>query len=79
MGVLLTRGSRGPEVRILRQALVRELGGDAGDFPKLGAGTELDAAAEAAVRRWQAGVGLIADGIVGPHCQSVLNMRMSRP
>lgn len=74
MGILLTRGSRGPAVAALRQALVRELGDDARDFPKLGMGDELDADAEAAVRRWQAGVGLVADGVVGARCQVVLGI-----
>lgn len=72
MTILLTRGSRAPEVPALRKALVRELGDDAADFPKLGTGDELDVDVEAAIRRWQAGIGLVADGIVGPRCLVLL-------
>ncbi|MDB5868985.1 MAG: peptidase, partial [Polaromonas sp.] len=52
-----------------------QLGDDALAFGALGAGDMLDADAEAAVRRWQAGVGLVADGVMGPHCLAVLGLR----
>ncbi len=73
MANLVLRGSKGADVRQLMRLLARQLGDDAQAFGKLGAGQLLDADAEAAVRRWQAGVGLVADGILGSHCRSVLN------
>jgi len=74
MAYLITRGARGPEVKLLRESLVQQLGADAALFDKLGSGNELDATAEAAVRRWQSGVGLVADGIVGPRCMALLGL-----
>ena len=65
MADLLVRGSQGAEVHRLLQQLARQLGDDAQAFGALGAGQLLDADAEAAVRRWQAGVGLVADGMIG--------------
>lgn len=75
MAHLLVRGSQGAEVQRLLLQLVKQLGDDAQDFGGLGAGKVLDADAEAAVRRWQAGVGLVADGVVGPHCMAALDLR----
>ena len=72
---LLTRGSKGGDVRKLKLALVKQLGADATVFGNLAEGDELDADTEAAVRRWQAGVGLVADGVMGPYCQTVLGLR----
>src|SRR5262245_21722340 len=74
MVMLLTRGSQGPDVVALKQALKRELGNDAKDFPKLTSGNELDVDTEAAARRWQAEIGLIGDGIVGARCQVLLGL-----
>ena len=71
---LLTRGSKGGDVRKLKLALVKQLGADATVFGNLAEGDELDADTEAAVRRWQAGVGLVADGVMGPYCQTVLGL-----
>jgi peptidoglycan hydrolase-like protein with peptidoglycan-binding domain len=72
---LLMRDARGADVTRLRKALLAVLGDDAADIPGLrGAGDVFDADVEAAVRRWQAGVGLIADGIVGPHCMTALGL-----
>ena len=76
---LLVRGARGTEVRRLRAALVQELGTDAAAFAGLGSGDVLDTVVEAAARKWQSGVGLIADGVVGPHCMAVLGMRRFAP
>ena len=75
MADLLVRGTRGIDVQRLRQALVQQLGADVQGFPKLGTGDVLDADVEAATRRWQSGVGLVADGVVGPHNLSVLGLR----
>ncbi len=74
---LLVVGSQGQEVALLRQRLVDQLGADAQGFAQLGTGQSMDPDLEAAARRWQSGVGLIADGVVGPHCQIVLGMRQS--
>lgn len=74
MAMLLVRDARGPEIRALRTALLRELGDDAADFTGLAKGDVLDADVEAAVRRWQAGIGIVADGIVGPRCQELLGL-----
>ena len=79
METLMIRGKRGPEVRALRQALARELGSDATDFAKLSLGEEFDADLEAAARRWQAGIGLVADGVIGPRCQVLLKIRDDTP
>jgi len=72
---LLIRNAKGPEVAALRKALVEQLGADASVFGDLASGELLDADVEAAARRWQSGVGLVADGVVGPHCQSLLGLR----
>lgn len=72
---LLIRGSQGAEVHRLRQELAKQLGDDAQGFGPLETGELLDADAEAAVRRWQVGVGLVADGVIGPYCQAVLGLR----
>lgn len=76
---LLIRGSKGSDVRKLKQALVKQLGLDAAVFAGLATGDELDADTEAAIRRWQAGVGLVADGVMGPYCQTVLGLRPAGP
>ncbi|MBC7918660.1 MAG: peptidoglycan-binding protein [Rhodoferax sp.] len=79
MKVLWVRGDTGNDVRKLRQALAAQLGSEAALYGALGQGDTLDADTEAAVRRWQSGVGLIADGVVGPYCQQVLGLRKPGP
>ncbi len=74
---LLVRGHQGADVQRLRHELVRELGADARPFAHLAQGDLLDADVEAAARRWQSGVGLIADGVIGPRCQCALGLRRS--
>lgn len=74
MGELLVRDQRGQAVQALRRALARQLGADAAAFGDLAAGDTLDAACEAAARRWQSGVGLVADGVVGPRCRQLLGL-----
>ncbi len=76
---LWVRGDRGAQVRRLRKELAQQLGHDAREFTGLARGDVIDAGVEAAARRWQAGVGLIADGVVGPRCQSVLGLRKLLP
>ena len=75
MDYLLVRGSRGPAVQKLRTALCNELGTDAQAFPGLDHGDEMTVDVEAAARRWQSGVGLVADGVVGPYCLQLLELR----
>src|SRR4051812_25323309 len=77
--LLVSRGSAGDAVRALKARLARELGDDARIFPGLQDGDVFDAEAEAALRRWQAGTGLVADGIAGPHCLTVLGLREAVP
>ena len=74
MNMLLLKGSTGPVVVQLRRALMKELGDDAADFSDLGRGEIFDGDVEAAARRWQSGVGLVADGVVGPRCQVLLGL-----
>ena len=75
MDYLLVRGSQSPAVQELRTALCNELGADAQDFPGLDQGDEMTVDVEAAARRWQSGVGLVADGVVGPYCLQLLDVR----
>ncbi|MBS0610420.1 MAG: peptidase C1 [Proteobacteria bacterium] len=64
---LLRQGSQDPLVIQLRKALVAELGAVASNYPQLGKGGEtFDATLDGALRCWQNGRGLFADGIVGP-------------
>jgi len=75
MDILMSKGSVGEDVDRLRQALAKALGSDADLFPSLGrSGTPIDDDFDAAIRRWQAGVGLIGDGVVGPRCQLLLDL-----
>ena len=75
MDYLLVRGHQGPAVQKLRTALFKELGTDAQAFPGLDQGEDMTVDVEAAARRWQSGVGLVADGVVGPYCLQLLNVR----
>jgi len=79
MPTLFIRGQQSPEIAQLRKKLKLELGDDAADYDGLAdtgtAGQTFDETTEAAVRRWQSGVGLIADGIIGPNALELLGMR----
>ncbi len=75
MADLLIRDAQGPDVVALRGALVRELGAAAADFDGLAQGDRLDATVEAAARRWQSGIGIVADGVIGPRCLQLLGLR----
>jgi hypothetical protein len=73
---LLMRDLRDPLVTTLKTALQAVLGADAAMFPGLDAEGDLfDGDTEAALRRWQAGTGLVPDGIAGPHCMRLLGLR----
>ncbi|QRY78117.1 peptidase C1 [Pseudomonas sp. PDNC002] len=74
MDTLLVQGHKGKAVGTLRSRLAEVLGDDAEQFPGLGGGTEFDAQTEAAVRHWQSGVGVIADGVVGAYCLNLLGL-----
>jgi papain like protease len=74
MTLLLRAGSKGPQITSLRSVLAQALGPAAAGFRNLATGSEFDAVTDAAVRAWQAGKTLVADGVVGPYCQQVLGM-----
>ncbi len=75
MHILMSKGSAGEDVERLRQALAKALGEDAKLFPSLQASsTPIDEDFDAAIRRWQASVGLIGEGVVGPRCQLLLDL-----
>lgn len=74
MRILLMTGHHGPEVLQLKAALSRELGADAAAFAGLAQGDLFDSDTDAAVRRWQAGMGIVADGVAGPYGQSLLGL-----
>ncbi|MEO5606075.1 MAG: C1 family peptidase [Polaromonas sp.] len=75
MKQLLSSGDQGADVEHLRQALAGALGADADAFAVLKqAGSSIDSDFDAAIRRWQAGIGVIADGIIGPRCQLLLGL-----
>jgi predicted chitinase len=76
---LLMKNSTGPDVQRLQAALAAELGAEAAGFAGLENGGTFDTVTEAAVRHWQAGTGLVADGIAGPHCLQVLKLRPDVP
>ena len=77
--MLLVKGKEGAQVKALKAKLSAELGADAAAFPGLAAGQVLDADTEAAARRWQSGVGIVADGIIGPYCLVLLGLQAPRP
>lgn len=70
----MIKGARGPDVAQLRAALATQLGEHTAAFPDLDSGEIFDDLTDAAARLWQSGVGLVADGIIGPYCQSVLGL-----
>lgn len=72
--LLLMRGKVGQEVAGLKKALRKALGKDAAAYSGLAGGDEFDADTETALRAWQAGVGLVADGIAGPRSLSALGI-----
>lgn len=79
MGALLVKNSRGAEVVALKRRLRDVLGAEADRYPGLDQGELFDADTESAVRCWQAGIGVIADGVVGPRCLALLDLRKPNP
>ncbi len=81
MKQLMTMRDAGADVDRLRKALASTLGADAAGFPSLkaAAGSAIDDDFDAAIRRWQAGIGVIADGIIGPRCQLLLGLADPSP
>lgn len=74
MDTLLFKGHEGTAVGKLRKRLAEVLGADAAQFEGLANGDVFDAQTESAVRHWQSGVGVIADGVVGAYCLSLLDL-----
>lgn len=72
--LLLMRGNAGEEVAALKAALRKALGDGAAAYPGLATGNEFEADTETALRAWQSGVGLVADGIAGPRSLSALGI-----
>ncbi|WP_095196128.1 C1 family peptidase [Pseudomonas sp. Irchel 3A7] len=75
MNMLLARNQSGDDVAQLRQKLAKALAADEQGFPGLASGRDFDALTESAVRHWQSGIGIVADAVVGPYCQSLLGLR----
>ncbi len=72
--LLLMRGNAGKKVAELKQALRKALGDNAAAYKGLAGGDKFDADTETALRAWQLGVGLVADGIAGPRTLAVLGV-----
>ena len=73
--ILLMKGSSGADVDALRVQLGALLSGAGDAAVPLGAeGEPVSNDLDAAVRRWQAGIGVIADGIVGPRGRVLLGL-----
>jgi predicted chitinase len=78
MTMLYVQGAKGPEVKAIRAALKAAMGVDAQAYPKLAQGQVIDLDADAAIRQWQAAMGLQADGVLGPHSLGLLGTRQDR-
>jgi peptidoglycan hydrolase-like protein with peptidoglycan-binding domain len=74
MEIILAKGQQGKDIASLRSTLAKTIGDDAGQYAGLAKGNVFDDLTEAAVRHWQSGIGIVADGIVGPYCQALLNL-----
>lgn len=71
--LLLLRGNVGKDVTNVKAALRTALGDKAAAYPGLAGGEEFDVDTETALRAWQSGIGLVADGIAGPRTMVALN------
>ncbi|MCF8176863.1 MAG: peptidoglycan-binding protein [Burkholderiaceae bacterium] len=72
--LLLMRGNRGKKVAEFKQSLLTALGREAAIYRGLSGGDTFDADTETALRAWQLGVGLVADGIAGPRTLAALGV-----
>jgi hypothetical protein len=79
MALIYKRGSKGADVNAIRAALAKAMGADAAAYPKLAQGDEIDLTADAAIRQWQAAMGMQADGVLGPCALNVLGVRQDPP
>lgn len=70
--LLLMRGNVGKRVVELKHALGSALGEKTASYKGLADGDAFDTDTETALRAWQSGVGLVADGIAGPCTMSAL-------
>ena len=78
--ILLVKGSSGDDVDLLRVKLVSAMqSGEEGVIDLGGKGDPISSDFDAAIRRWQSGVGIIADGVIGPRCRLLLGMASPVP
>lgn len=70
--ILLMRGNSGEKVADFKKSLQQALGDDSVLYAGLLTGKEFNADTETALRAWQSGVGLVADGIAGPRTMTSL-------
>jgi predicted chitinase len=71
--IVLIKGNQGEGVQRLKEKLVIALNQSSKLFPALKTGSTLDDDTEAALRNWQASLGLAADGVAGPYCRDALD------
>lgn len=74
MEIILAKGQQGKDIASLRAALAKTIGDDSAQYAGLAKGNLFDELTEAAVRHWQSGIGVVADGVVGPYCQALLSL-----
>lgn len=72
--IVLMRGTCGPAVAALKQALIQRLQTPGNGAQEVLTGDCFDAATERALRTWQTSVGLVADGIAGPRTRAALGV-----
>lgn len=72
--LLLMRGNAGKKIAELKKGLRKSLGADAAAYAGLASGDKFCADTETALRAWQLGVGLVADGIAGPRTLAALGV-----
>lgn len=77
--IILIKGNRGERVELLKRELVTALGDSARLYPSLQSTDLFDDDTEAALRNWQATIGLIADGVAGPCVQRALGVLSLSP
>ena len=75
MAFLMVLGCQNEAVIRLKRLLAEQLESDAGLYGLDALNDQFDVSTDAAVRRWQSGVGLIADGVVGSRCGGILGLR----